>query len=108
LVVFISHIPRAGIVSAAAMGAMFIPMTIGLADKLGFNALPFTLIVINCLSYSFFLPMSITAFFIGWGASGMSMGEAIKFGTPLTIISNIYCIVVMSIWLPLLGYPLMM
>lgn len=106
LVVFISHIPRAGIVSAAAMGAMFIPMMIGLADNLGFNALPFTLIVINCLSYSFFVPMSITAFFIGWGASGMSMKDAVKFGAPLSIIANIYCIIALSIWLPLLGHPL--
>lgn len=106
LVVFISHIPRAGIVSAAAMGAMFIPMMIGLADNFGFNALPFTLIVINCLSYSFFVPMSITAFFIGWGASGMSMKDAVKFGTPLSIIANIYCIIALCIWLPLIGHPL--
>lgn len=106
LVVIGTQIARAGIVSAAAMGAMFIPLTMSLAPELGFNVLPFTLIVVNCLSYSFFLPMSITAFFIAWGASDMSMGEVIKFGAPLSIICNIYTILTMSVWLPLMGYPL--
>jgi len=53
------------------------------------------------------LPMSITAFFIAWGASGMTMGEVVKFGIPFSIITNIYTIVTMSIWLPLIGHPLM-
>ncbi|MEW6624957.1 MAG: SLC13 family permease [Bacillota bacterium] len=108
IVVFVIQIPRAGIVSAAAMGAMFIPLTMSLAPELGFNVLPFSLIVTNSLSYAFLLPMSITAFFIAWGASGMSMGEVIRFGVPLTIICNIYTIVTMAIWLPIIGYPLMM
>jgi anion transporter len=107
LVVIGMQIARAGIVSAAAMGAMFIPLCISLAPKLGFNVLPFTMIVVNCLSYSFFLPMSITAFFIAWGAADMTMGEVIKFGAPLSIICNIYTILTMSVWLPLMGYPLM-
>lgn len=108
VVVFVIQIPRAGIVSAAAMGAMFIPLTMSLGPELGFNVLPFSLIVTNCLSYAFLLPMSITAFFIAWGASGISMGEVIKFGIPLTIICNVYTIITMAIWLPLIGYPLMM
>ncbi|GAW91745.1 SLC13 family permease [Calderihabitans maritimus] len=106
IVVIGTQIARAGIVSAAAMGAMFIPLTMAMAPELGFNVLPFTLIVVNCLSYSFFLPMSITAFFIAWGASDMSMGEVIKFGTPLSIICNLYVIISLSIWLPIIGYPL--
>ncbi|MEW6661477.1 MAG: SLC13 family permease [Bacillota bacterium] len=108
IIAFILHIPRAGIVSAAAMGAMFIPLTMTMAGELGFNVLPFTLIITNALSCSFFLPMSITAFFIAWGASGMTMGEVVRFGIPLSIITNIYTIISMSIWLPLIGHPLMM
>ncbi|MFZ5942713.1 MAG: SLC13 family permease [Bacillota bacterium] len=108
LVVIGTQIARAGLVSAAAMGAMFIPLCITLAPTLGFNVLPFTMIVVNSLSYSFFLPMSITAFFIAWGAVDMSMGEVIKFGAPLSIICNIYTVLTMSVWLPLMGYPLMM
>jgi len=107
IVVIATQIARAGIVSAAAMGAMFIPLCITLAPELGFNILPFTMIVVNCLSYSFFLPMSITAFFIAWGAVDMSMGEVMKFGAPLSLICNIYTILTMSMWLPLMGYPLM-
>lgn len=105
IIVFGFHIARAGIVSAAAMGATFIPLTIGLAKELGFNILPFSLIVINSLSYSFFLPISITAFLIAWGASGTSTWEAIKFGSLLSIIANIYVILVQGGWLTLIGHP---
>jgi len=106
ILVFGFHIARAGIVSAVATGAVFIPLTIGIAKQLGFSVLPFALITINCLSYAFFLPISITAFLIAWGASGTSGWEAIKFGVPLSIIANLYVIFVQSGWLALLGYPL--
>lgn len=106
LLIFGFHIARAGIVSAVAMGAAFIPLTISLAKELGFNVLPFCLVTINCLSYAFFLPISITAFLIAWGASGTPTSEAVKFGALLSILANIYVIVVQSAWLALLGHPL--
>ena len=106
VLVFAMHIARAGIVSAVAMGAAFVPLLIGMADMLNLNALPFTLVMTNCLSYAFFLPISITAFLIAWGASGASGWEAIKFGSILSVISNIYVIVVQTAWLALIGYPL--
>jgi len=100
------HIARAGVVSAVAMGAAFIPLLIGMAQTLNLNVLPFSLVMTNCLSYAFFLPISITAFLISWGASGASGWEAIKFGSILSIIANIYVIVVQTAWLALIGYPL--
>ncbi len=106
ILVFGLHIARAGIVSAVAMGAAFIPLTIGIAKALGYSILPFTLIVTNCLSYAFFLPISITAFLIAWGASGSSGWDIVKFGGLLSIIANIYVIVVQTGWLALIGYPL--
>lgn len=103
---FAMHIARAGIVSAVAMGAAFIPLLLAMATTLDLNALPFTLVLTNCLSYAFFLPISITAFLIAWGASGASGWTAIKFGTGLSIISNVYVLVVQTAWLALIGYPL--
>lgn len=100
------HIARAGVVSAVAMGAAFIPLLIGMAQTLNLNVLPFSLVMTNCLSYAFFLPISITAFLIAWGASGASGWEAIKFGSILSIIANIYVLVVQTAWLALIGYPL--
>lgn len=100
------HVARAGIVSAVAMGAMFAPMAIGIAKELHYNILPFTLVVINCLSYAFFLPMSITAFFIAWGVSGESFWRVVKFGALLSIISNLYVIIVQTGWLALIGHPM--
>ena len=106
VLVFALHIARAGIVSALAMGAAFIPLLIGMAKTLDLNVLPFSLVMTNCLSYAFFLPISITAFFIAWGASGASGWTAIRFGAVLSIIANIYVLVVQTAWLALIGYPL--
>jgi di/tricarboxylate transporter len=100
------HIARAGVLSAVAMGAAFIPLAVGLAKPLGASVMPFSLIVINCLSYAFLLPISITAFMIAWGATRTSAWEVVKFGVPLTIISNVYVILAQSAWLALIGYPL--
>jgi di/tricarboxylate transporter len=100
------HVARAGIVSAVAMGAAFVPLLIGMATTLKFNVLPFTLVLTNCLSYAFFLPISITAFLIAWGASGASGWTAIRFGAILSIIANIYVLLVQTAWLALIGYPL--
>ena len=106
VLVFAFHIPRAGIVSAVAAGAAFVPLVAGIAEALHYNVLPFTLVVINSLSYAFFLPISITAFLIAWGASGTSTWEAIRFGAPLSVISSLYVVVVQPVWLSLIGYPM--
>lgn len=106
VLVFAMHIARAGIVSAVAMGAAFIPLLVAMAKTLDLSVLPFTLVLTNCLSYAFFLPISITAFLIAWGASGASGWTAIKFGTGLSIIANVYVLVVQTAWLALIGYPL--
>lgn len=106
LLVFAFHIPRAGIVSAVAAGAAFVPLTVGLAQALHVNVLPFSLVIINCMQYAFFLPISITAFLIAWSASDTSGWDAIKFGAPLTVIANIYVIAVQPVWLKLIGFPL--
>ncbi|MBI5604188.1 MAG: anion permease [Deltaproteobacteria bacterium] len=100
------HIARAGIVSAVAMGAAFIPLLIGMAKTLNLGVLPFSLVLTNCLSYAFFLPISITAFLIAWGASGASGWTIIRFGAILSIIANVYVLVVQTAWLALIGYPL--
>ncbi len=106
LLIFSFHIPRAGIVSAVAAGAAFVPLAVGLAGVLHVNVLPFSLVVINCMQYAFFLPISITAFLIAWSASGTSGWEAVKFGAPLTIIANVYVILVQPVWLKLIGFPM--
>ncbi|MHB8346078.1 MAG: SLC13 family permease [Acidiferrobacterales bacterium] len=106
LLVFSFHIPRAGIVSAVAAGAAFVPLAVGLAKVLHVHVLPFSLVIINCMQYAFFLPISITAFLIAWSASGTSGWEAIKFGTPLTIIANVYVLLVQPVWLKMIGFPL--
>lgn len=106
VVVFGLHIARAGIVSAVATGAAFIPLTIGLAKAFGLSVLPFSLIVTNALGYAVFLPISITAVLIAFSASGMRWGEALRFGAVLSVVANLYIVVVQSAWLDMLGMPL--
>ncbi len=106
MVVFGLHIARAGIVSAVATGAAFIPVTVGLAKTMGLAVLPFSVIVTNALGYAVFLPISITAVLIAFSASGMKWGEAVKFGAILSVVANVYVVVVQSAWFDLLGMPL--
>lgn len=105
-VVFGLHIARAGVVSAVATGAAFIPLTIGLAKGFGFSVLPFSLIVTNALNYAVFLPISITAVLIAFSASKMRWAEAVRFGALLSIVANVYVVIVQSAWLDILGLPL--
>ena len=106
IVVFGLHIARAGIVSAVATGAAFIPLTIGLAKALGMSVLPFSLIVTNALGYAVFLPISITAVLIAFSASGMRWSQMIKLGAVLSVVANLYVVLVQSSWLDLIGLPL--
>lgn len=103
---FALHIARAGIVSAVASGAAFVPLVAGIATALGYHELPFSLVLINCLSYAFFLPTSITAFLIAWGASKTTAWEAIKFGAPLSVIANVFVLLVQPVWLRMIGLPI--
>ncbi len=100
------QVARAGIVSAVAAGAAFVPLSAGLAHALHVPVLPFSLIITNCLQYAFFLPISITAFLIAWSASETSGWEAIKFGVPLSLVANLYVILVQPLWLRAIGLPL--
>lgn len=106
IVVLGLHIARAGVVSAVAAGAAFIPLTIGLAKGFGLAILPFSLIVTNALSYAVFLPISITAVLIAFAASGMRWSAAMRLGGSLSLIANVYIVVAQSAWLDFLGFPL--
>lgn len=106
ILVFGLHIARAGVLSAVAMGATFIPVTVGLAKSLGLSVMPFSLVVINSLTYAFLLPISALAFMIAWGTTKTSGWEAVKFGVPLTVIANVYVVLVQTAWLSLIGYPM--
>ncbi|MFP3256801.1 MAG: DASS family sodium-coupled anion symporter [Candidatus Nanopusillus acidilobi] len=100
------QIARAGISSAVAMAAAYIPLSICLAPLLHLNPLPFTILIVTTLSYAFILPFSIETVLIAWSAGDVSFSEVIKFGTPLTIIATIYCVLVLIPWFSLVGFPL--
>jgi sodium-dependent dicarboxylate transporter 2/3/5 len=106
IVVFGLHVARAGVTSNVAMGAAFIPLAMSLAKSLGFAVLPFSLLVIDSMTYAFLLPISGTAFLISWGASRTSGSDVMKFCLPLHVICNVYVVLVHSAWLSAIGYPL--
>lgn len=100
------QVARAGISSAVAMAAAYIPLSISMAPMLHLNALPFTILTVTVLSYAFILPFSIETVLIAWSAGDVPFGESVKIGTPLTIISTIYCVLVLIPWFALVGMPL--
>ena len=100
------QIARAGISSAVAMAACYIPLSISIAPLLGFNVLPFAILIVTVLSYSFILPFSIETVLIAWSAGDVSFSDSMKVGTPLTIIGTLYSVLVLVPWFALMGVPL--
>lgn len=100
------HVARAGIISGAAMAAVFIPLIIGIAKQLGFNVLPFSLILTNALSFAVFVPISAVAVLIAVQAAELKWREMVLFGSLISVVSNIYLILAQSAWMTLLGHPL--
>ncbi|HQU16097.1 MAG: hypothetical protein B7Z66_08915 [Chromatiales bacterium 21-64-14] len=106
VLVFAFHIPRAGIVSNVASATAFVPLAISLASTLHYNVLPFSLVLIDCMNYALFLPISVTAFLIAWSVSRTSAWEAIRFGVPLSVIANLYVLILEPLWLRAIGFPI--
>ena len=106
ILAFALHVARAGIISGAAMAAVFVPLIIGMAQQLGFNVLPFSLILTNALNFAVFVPISAVAILIAVQAAELKWREMIIFGTIVSVVANIYLILVQSQWMALLGHPL--
>jgi len=100
------HIARAGIISGGAMAAVFVPLIIGIAKPLGFNVLPFALILTNALNFAVFVPISAVAILIAVQTAELKWREMIIFGSIVSVIANVYLILVQSQWMALLGHPL--
>jgi len=100
------HVARAGIISGAAMAAVFVPLIIGIAKQLGFNVLPFSLILTNALSFAVFVPISAVAVLIAVQAAELKWREMVMFGSIVSVVANVYLILSQSAWMTLLGHPL--
>lgn len=100
------HVVRAGIISGAAMAAAFIPLIIGLSQQLGFNVLPFSLVLTNSLSFAVFIPISAVAILIAVQAAELRWREMVIFGSIVSVVANVYLIFVQTGWMALLGHPL--
>lgn len=106
ILAFALHIARAGIISGGAMAAAFIPLIIGMAQQLEFNVLPFSLILTNALNLAVFVPISAVAILIAVQAAELKWREMIVFGTIISVVANVYLILVQTAWMSMLGYPL--
>ncbi len=106
ILAFALHVARAGILSGGAMAAAFVPLIIGLAGELGFNVLPFSLILTNALNFAVFVPISAVAVLIAVQAAELRWREMIVFGSIISVVANVYLILVQSAWMTMLGHPL--
>lgn len=99
------HVARAGILSGGAMAAVFVPLSLGLADAFHFNALPFSVIIVDCLNVAVFVPVSAVAVLVATQAAKISWREILVFGGTFSLIGNLYIVVVLSGWFKLIGMP---
>ena len=105
IVVIGLHVARAGILSGGAMAAVFVPLSLGLADAFGFHALPFSIIVVNCLNVAVFVPISAVAVLVAVQSARISWREVLVFGGTLSLIGNLNIVLSLSAWFALIGMP---
>ncbi len=99
------HVARAGILSGGAMAAVFVPLSIGLANAFDFNTLPFSVIIVNCLNVAVFVPVSAVAILVATQAARISWREILVFGGTFSILGNLYIVLALSGWFALIGMP---
>ncbi len=99
------HVARAGILSGGAMAAVFVPLSLGLAHSFSFHALPFSIIIVNCLNVAVFVPVSAVAILVATQAARISWREVLVFGGTFSLIGNLYIVLAQSGWFTLIGMP---
>jgi solute carrier family 13 (sodium-dependent dicarboxylate transporter), member 2/3/5 len=101
-----THILRLGMLSNVAAIALFAPILLALAPKLGLHPVAFTLLVSDTDTFAYILPTQITVAVIAYSSGTFSMTDYAKVGWVSVLIAIAYGILVMAPWYAFLGIPL--
>jgi sodium-dependent dicarboxylate transporter 2/3/5 len=101
-----THFIRLGMLSNVAAVALFAPILIALAPKLGLHPVAFTLLVADTDTFAYILPTQITVAVIAYSSGTFSMADYAKVGWVSVLLAIAYGILIMAPWYAFLGIPI--
>jgi solute carrier family 13 (sodium-dependent dicarboxylate transporter), member 2/3/5 len=101
-----THIIRIGMLSNVAAIALFAPILLALAPKLGLHPVAFTMLVSDTDTFAYLLPTQITVAVIAYSGGTFSMTDYAKAGWVSVLLAIAYGILVMTPWYAFMGIPL--
>jgi di/tricarboxylate transporter len=106
IMMFGTHILRLGMLSNVAAIALFAPILLALAPKLGLHPVAFTLLISDTDTFAYILPTQVTVAVIAYSSGTFSMTDYAKVGWVSVLLAIAYGILVMAPWYAFLGIPL--
>jgi di/tricarboxylate transporter len=101
-----THLIRLGMLSNVAAVALFAPILIALAPKLGLHPVAFTMLVADTDTFAYILPTQVTVAVIAYSSGTFSMTDYAKVGWVSVLLAIAYGILVMAPWYAFLGIPI--
>ena len=101
-----THFIRLGMLSNVAAIALFAPILLALAPKLGLHPVAFTMLVADTDTFAYLLPTQITVAVIAYSAGTFSMTDYAKAGWVSVLLAIAYGILVMAPWYAFMGIPI--
>jgi sodium-dependent dicarboxylate transporter 2/3/5 len=101
-----THFIRLGMLSNVAAIALFAPILLALAPKLGLHPVAFTMLVSDTDTFAYILPTQITVAVIAYSSGTFSMTDYAKVGWVSVLLAMAYGILVMAPWYAYMGIPL--
>jgi len=101
-----THFIRLGMLSNVAAIALFAPILVALAPRLGLHPVAFTMLVADTDTFAYLLPTQITVAVIAYSSGTFSMTDYAKAGWVSVLLAIAYGILVMAPWYAFMGIPI--
>jgi anion transporter len=101
-----THFIRLGMLSNVAAIALFAPILVALASKLGLHPVAFTMLVADTDTFAYLLPTQITVAVIAYSSGTFTMSDYAKAGWVSVLLAIAYGILVMAPWYAFMGIPI--
>ena len=100
-----THIIRLGMLSNVAAVALFAPILLELAPRLGLHPVAFTMLVADTDTFAYILPTQVTVAVIAYSTGTFSMTDYAKVGWVSVLLAIAYGVLVIAPWYAFLGIP---
>jgi anion transporter len=101
-----THFIRIGMLSNVAAIALFAPILLALAPKLGLHPVAFTMLVSDTDTFAYLLPTQITVAVIAYSSGTFTMTDYAKAGWVSILLAIAYGILIMVPWYAFMGIPI--